>query len=758
MSRFAMLWEAGASGPVLAQWQWGSAGMLAFGLATLIPILLHLWSRRPYRVQSWAAIRFLQAALQRTARRRQLATWLLLLFRCGLLGAWAVALAAPRWHSTAPAAALTAPAPHVCLVLDRSYSMQYRTDGGTRFQQALAQARAKVDGAAEGTAFTLVAMDQVPQAILAQPTLDRARVRAELERLQAGLRPASLSATLALVQRIVIETAQTREVPTPQEVCIYSDLQQLPWAELRAAGVQTLLASVQQHAAVELIDVGRGEAANRAIVQVACDPPLATVGQPVQLVAEVRNFGRENRLRQEVTIWIDQQPAGQQLIDLPAGSSVQVTLTHRFAQAGDRIVEFRLADDALPVDDRRWLCVPVRRTLRVLCLGSQSDDTRYLALALSPDPAAATGLEVVQRHTAALRPEEWQAYDCVILSNVAGLADLPGLWRYVREGGGLIVFLGDRVEPQRYAPAQALDPPLLPARLQPPVAEGNFRLQPRQEQHPIVAPFRGLPQSGLLTTPVWRYLPLTPLPHAVTVAQFDSGDPAIVVADVGRGRCVLVATSATWPTSSDGTSAETPWTALPTWPSFPPLVHEMVRYVLAAGVPPRQVLVGQRLEGTWAAPRKPQPKDRAGPDAAAGQVPGVGGDTLDAGHASPTPAAPCDVQIQGPGPLEWTLPAAASKDRSSQASPPLPQPGVYEVRCGQATMRYVANVDPAESDLARVDLAFLEGLLIHAPPATSAAAPAAARPQDLAWPLLALVLVMLVAEPYLAGWLAGRRP
>lgn len=789
--------------PVFAQWQWGSAGMLAFGLAVVIPLLLHLWARQPRRVQPWAAMRFLQAALQKTARRRRLTTWLLLLLRCGLLAAWAVALAAPRWYAAQPTPSLVAAPSHVCLVLDRSFSMQYQTDGRSHFQQAVALAKAKVHSAAEGTLFTLVAMDQPPQAIIAQPTPNRDAVLVELERMEAGQSPASLSATLALVLEIVREAALPPKAPLAQQVCLYSDLQQLPWGQLRAAAVQSLLASVKEQASVELIDLGPPQPANRAVVHVECDPTLAVVGQPVQLTAEIRNFGREACLRQEVTLWVDQQPAGQQLVDLPPGGSARVVLTHRFAQAGDRIVEFRLADDALAVDDRRWLCVPVRRALRVLCVGQRPDDTRYLALALSPQLQETTGFDVVQRRQVPVPPDDWQAYDAVILSNVAAPADLPGLWRYVREGGGLIVFLGDRVQPEQYEPALTFDPPLLPARPRGPSVEGEFRIRPRLEQHPIVAPFRGLPQSGLLTTPVWRYLPLEPLPQAVTVAEFNSGAPAIVAAEVGQGRCVLVATAATWPTSPQQDSSGRPWTALPTWPSFPPLVHEMVRYVLAAQAQRQSVLVGQALVDTLSAPRgaprlenlslvaaghggaqgraaSPQlfvERDSRGaadqerpqrkvPVLSASQARDNSGAT--AGFPS-TGVSPADeavsgsvsfpplVQLTGPGGLAWNIPATVKGTQASLTSVPLPRAGVYEARWGNAHKRYVANIDPAESDLSRVDPAFLEGLLGRPSPVPVARAPATARAWDLAWPLLVLVLLILVAEPYLAGWLSGRR-
>src|SRR5439155_10362647 len=118
---------------------------------------------------------------------------------------------------------------------------------------------------------------------------------------------------------------------------------------------------------------------------------------------------------------------------------------------------------------------------------------------------------------------------------------------------------------------------LLPARLNEVAVTGNYRLVPLDYRHSIVAPFRGFEQSGLLTTPIWKYLRLAPQPDAQVAAGIDTGDPAIVAGTIGRGRCIIVATAAS-PDSFDRTSnPPTPWTALASWPSFPPLVHEMLR-------------------------------------------------------------------------------------------------------------------------------------------------------------------------------------
>ncbi len=47
----------------LAAWTFGSSGMLFWGFAALLPIVIHLWSRRKYQRVSWAAMEYLLLAV-----------------------------------------------------------------------------------------------------------------------------------------------------------------------------------------------------------------------------------------------------------------------------------------------------------------------------------------------------------------------------------------------------------------------------------------------------------------------------------------------------------------------------------------------------------------------------------------------------------------------------------------------------------------------------------------------------------------------
>ena len=133
--------------PTLAFWQFGSAGMLAWGLAAALPLLIHLWSRRKHRQEPWAAMAFLLAALRKNARRIQLEQWILLAMRTLILLLFALALSDPQSSLFSGwAGGATGAQTHVILVLDASYSMDYQSGDKSRFQMAKELARQLVAG------------------------------------------------------------------------------------------------------------------------------------------------------------------------------------------------------------------------------------------------------------------------------------------------------------------------------------------------------------------------------------------------------------------------------------------------------------------------------------------------------------------------------------------------------------------------------------------------------------------------------------
>src|SRR5262245_26204742 len=111
-----------AQASLLAFWTFGSAGMLLWGFAASIPLVLHLWSRRRFQETTWGAMEFLLAALRKNARRMRIEQFLLLAIRMAAIGLFALALSDPilSWRPGESAGASRSQTLHL-FVINTSY-------------------------------------------------------------------------------------------------------------------------------------------------------------------------------------------------------------------------------------------------------------------------------------------------------------------------------------------------------------------------------------------------------------------------------------------------------------------------------------------------------------------------------------------------------------------------------------------------------------------------------------------------------------
>jgi hypothetical protein len=680
--------------PLLLGFGFGNLAMLGWLAAAAAPVLIHLWSRHRHREAPWAAMQFLLAAMRKNARRMQLQQWLLLAVRTLLIVLIVVAAADP--YGERLVAGGNARPTHTVLVLDASYSMAYGGEGTSRFGRAKQLAAALVRESRPADTFTVVLMAEPARKILGPELIDRSSVAARIEALAPSQTKADLSATLTLTEEAVDENSKRRRSRDRQEVCFFTDLQRSTWMpggeapdEREASELHDRIARIARRASLRVVDLGEPAATNLAITRVAAAEPLATPDREIALDVTLRQFGNEPRPQCLVELLVDGATVGEQTVDVPAGGEASLRFTHRFQSAGDHSVTVRAERDRLAIDDARYLAVPVQEEIRVLCVEGREGAAQYVAKALNPNPAGGSPIRPTVISEGELAETAVSEFDCVYLCNVAQLA--PGeaerLRRYTANGGGIVIFLGDRVVPENYnslatsqggsganaanrARGAAGVEPLLPARLGEIVSNEQLGLDPLDYRHPIVAPFRGRERAGLLTTPVARYFRLEAPQgdgRVQVAAAMPSGDPFIVAASSGRGRTVLVATAASL--SSVDASGE-PWTQWPTWPSFLPIVRELLTFATGGSHSALQHEVGATLGGVLPTLDSSRTVEMIRPDGR--------GDA---------------VSMQSPdGQPEWHY---SGTDVC----------GTYRLRGlpGIASSQFAVNVDTAESDLAKAD-------------------------------------------------------
>lgn len=133
---------------------------LAAAAAVVLPIVLHLWARRPPATVAVGSVRFLGAGEPRQARRALLHDLPLLLLRCAVISLAALLLAGPRWRGS-PAAgsaqlALVLPAVASAAASDQALTARLDSLGatGTDLRAAVTGLPRLVRGAPPDTAAT----------------------------------------------------------------------------------------------------------------------------------------------------------------------------------------------------------------------------------------------------------------------------------------------------------------------------------------------------------------------------------------------------------------------------------------------------------------------------------------------------------------------------------------------------------------------------------------------------------------------------
>lgn len=579
--------------------------MLGWLAAAAAPLVIHLLSRRRYQEVPWAAVQYLLAAVRKNSRRIHLENWLILAVRTALVMAVVAAVAEPMIERSGVVAHTGQPT-HKILVLDASYSMAYKPTDRTRFDRAKQLAEQIVEERGQGDGFTLVLLADPPQTIVATPSFSPTEFLGEIAATRITHGGADLASTLAQVEQVV--TAARREYPrlTREQIYILTDLGRTTWApDLSAAALgefRERSRRLGESASLSVIDLGQAGAENIAVEQLRLQDGFVTVGQETIISAELRNFGRQARSGQTIELFVDGRHTAQRAIDLAAGGRAAVSFPCYFDSAGEHAIEVRLTPDLLELDNRRYLAAPVKDQVRVLCVdgrpsgGRFKSATDFLTVALSPTAGDRQRSRVHPEVVAesALLDTDLTQYECVFLCNVAQFTEREAavLQSYLNFGGGLVFFLGDQVQPENYnrllAAKTDSDRHVLPARLGSPVEAGEHGLDPLGYRHPLVAAFRDAEQTGLLTTPLQTYFQLQlPQPTRAQVAlAAGKGDPLVVEETIGRGRSILVATS-----------ADVSWTAMPMWPSYVPLVQEMLLFAAGGRLGEHNLLVGQPLGG-----------------------------------------------------------------------------------------------------------------------------------------------------------------
>ena len=512
-------------------------GMLA-GLAALaVPVAVHLLRSRKFRRADLGTLRFLRQAIQETARWQRLRERLLLLSRLLAVLLLTLLFARPFVPRRADAGQATADA---VILLDRSGSTRGRALGTPAAERLAHEARALAGSLPESVTLTLA---------------EFADTVAEVEDFAGEAAGGATDYTVAL--RWAADRLRLSPAPR-KEIVLVTDLQ--------AAGLPSApLADWPADVPVRLVALPMPGTHNLAVRAVRCRTPFAEDQAVVE--AWIERSGDAPRGDLTATLRLE---GGATLRETVAPDTERVQFRWQLGRERPVRGEVRIdSDDAWPEDNSRPFAFAVRAPWRTVLVDGEPGSTPFdnetyfldMALAAAADRLAGSPFAPeVRESLGTLRDAR-----IVALCNVRSLRseEIERLDAFVKAGGGLAYFLGDRCESYHYQ--RLRDAGLFPGTL----ASGKIPV-PRlvaawDAGHPALAAFSERDRGGDLSRIVFRRaFELTPAKEASVLASLDDGTPAVLAAERGDGRIVVVANP-----------CDREWTDWPAERVFLPVVHEL---------------------------------------------------------------------------------------------------------------------------------------------------------------------------------------
>ena len=651
-------------------------------LAALLPLLIHLISRRRVSTVDFSSLRFLKELERKRIRRVRLRQILLLIVRSLIILAAALALARPTLKGTLAGGGAHART-SVAIVVDDSASMTRAPGGGDLLSEARAAAREIAGLLDDGDQAFLVAAGDPARAVLGEGTFSPDVLLEAVNAMEARDVGTDYSGAVDLALGLLGASRNLN-----RELYVLGDLQRAGWT--RRAGDS----SSQGVGVPEGGTEARGSDDGPRAYLLPFDGPTANLGLSsvdverkhggtaglFSVSARVSSYDRRSG-EVLVKLFIDGEQAGQAGINVDRGASAVARFAVTVDESEWHEGWVELPPDALDADNRCFFVIPAARLTEVLLvrpdLAQGLDDADYIERALDPTTERRRfSVSVVPMN--ALSHQDDDRFPVVILADVGRLDDDAERWvrRHVVDGGGVFIVLGNRTD-VRFWNAGLL-PEVVGVEIRAPVERPEgVRIAPALQGHPLLDGLvfgerliddmvvrRAFDVRAVNVEEVLELPGIGPaLVLSRTVADGAASDPALP-----RGEVAVLMTG-----------IDPSWNDLPRSGFIVPLTHRLVERLSRASSRPASATVGEDLVA-WLGE---SPAGRV-------EVDTPGGRTLTA-------------ELRPTGPLSAVVERVA-------------EPGIYRFHAGGRTAALGAvNMDPGESDLAAADRDEIEEFLSPLP-------------------------------------------
>ena len=546
--------------------------------AASIPIIIHLIKRNRAVKLPFAAMRFLQLEPNERYKSQRLKQLLLLLMRIAAFVLLALAFARPFMKNMQRKLIWSDERQAAVILIDNSYSMSFADD----FELAMGKAKELLASFTAGDKVTVMAFSDKTETVFSGEDNFQSMASQLPQHITLSGRSTDFSQALQSAEAVLLESPFQRRV-----LYVISDFQKSGWANLYPGR------KLQPGIKLNFIRVEPEGFANVAIKDVAVAHENRS-GMRGDVLVNVLNATNEKQ-QVNVRVYINKKKSAEQDAQIePYAENVVALKNVRFpGRMATGYVEVRAKNDGISMDNRYYFNRRNNNHVQILAIDgepsekdNEGSELFFLQRAMNLQELTKFQLKSTTRKN--IDGVDFNDYRAVILANVKDLSreSIRRLDSFVRNGGGLVVALGDQIKPNIF---NSLFRDLSPARLQNPAftsvdREQGVVLAGIDYRHPIFRLFSDAGQSDPGNALFFQYFICKPVSANAVLASFDDGSPALLERKVDLGKVILFTSS-----------IDTEWDNLPVTGLFLPLLYQIMDYVIAQKKVQNSYLVGSPI-------------------------------------------------------------------------------------------------------------------------------------------------------------------
>lgn len=405
-----------------------------FGLLLLvIPIIIHLFNFRRYKILYFSSLQFLKQVDEETKSTQKLKHLLVLISR--LLAFTALIFAFAQPYLPVDQKNAVGGNPLLAIYIDNSFSMSMKGTEGELLSEAREQARSFIEKASAETRIMLVTneLSGIEQHLVTKSeALDR------LDKIQISPQVKSIATVVGWIRDEIQKTEATAQRLGTKQLVLLSDFQKSS-AELSKLKSD----STSFYYPIQLVPQA---ISNVSIDSIWFNDPNFKVGVNNELNVRIKNTGEKALTNLELELDVNGSKRNV-FIDLGANESSVTLINYSDLKPGKKSGVVRINDKQLFFDDDYFFSYEVNEKSRVLVIDGENA-VRNIAYVYALDDYYA--VQSISEN--AFTNDQLSKTDFVVLNglNTISSATVASLVSFAKEGGTMALFPGENINFQAW--------------------------------------------------------------------------------------------------------------------------------------------------------------------------------------------------------------------------------------------------------------------------------------------------------------------